>query len=98
MLDFDATDDRVHGQQVGRFYHGYYDAYCFLPLYVCGDRVPEVNLFFALYRNLMVISQFITPILWGGKKTERVGFEPTDGVNRQRFSRPPHSTTLPPLR
>ena len=34
----------------------------------------------------------------GVKKTERVGFEPTDGVNRQRFSRPPHSTTLPPLR
>ena len=40
ILDFDATDDRVHGQQVGRFYHGYYDAYCFLPLYVfCGDRL-----------------------------------------------------------
>ena len=40
ILDFDATDDRVHGQQVGRFYHGYYDHYCFLPLYVfCGDRL-----------------------------------------------------------
>jgi hypothetical protein len=40
VLDFDATDDRVHGQQVGRFYHGYYDHYCFLPLYVfCGDRL-----------------------------------------------------------
>ena len=40
VLDFDATDDRVHGQQQGRFYHGYYDAYCFLPLYVfCGDRL-----------------------------------------------------------
>ena len=40
VLDFDATDDRVHGQQEGRFYHGYYDAYCFLPLYVfCGDRL-----------------------------------------------------------
>jgi len=33
-----------------------------------------------------------------GQVAERVGFEPTVGVNRQRFSRPPHSTTLPPLR
>jgi len=34
ILDFDATDDAVHGQQEGRFFHGYYDHYCFLPLYV----------------------------------------------------------------
>ena len=40
VLDFDATDDRVHGQQIGRFFHGYYDHYCFLPLYVfCGDQL-----------------------------------------------------------
>ena len=40
VLDFDATDDRVHGGQEGRFFHGYYDHYCFLPLYVfCGDQV-----------------------------------------------------------
>jgi hypothetical protein len=40
ILDFDATDDPVHGQQEGRFFHGYYDSYCFLPLYVfCGDRL-----------------------------------------------------------
>ena len=40
VLDFDATDDRVHGQQEGRFFHGYYDHYCFLPLYVfCGDQL-----------------------------------------------------------
>ena len=40
VLDFDATDDRVHGDQEGRFFHGYYDHYCFLPLYVfCGDRL-----------------------------------------------------------
>jgi hypothetical protein len=39
-LDFDATDDPVHGAQEGRFFHGYYDAYCFLPLYVfCGDQL-----------------------------------------------------------
>lgn len=40
LLDFDATDDRVHGHQEGRFFHGYYDHYCFLPLYVfCGDEL-----------------------------------------------------------
>jgi len=39
VLDFDATDDPVHGQQEGRFFHGYYGGYCFLPLYVfCGER------------------------------------------------------------
>jgi hypothetical protein len=40
VLDFDATDDRVHGRQEGRFFHGYYDDYCFLPLYVfCGSQL-----------------------------------------------------------
>lgn len=38
VLDFDATDDPLHGQQEGRFYHGYYGSYCYLPLYCfCGD-------------------------------------------------------------
>lgn len=40
ILDFDATDDPVHGQQERRFFHGYYDHYCFLPLYVfCGSQL-----------------------------------------------------------
>ena len=40
VLDFDATDDPVHGQQEERFYHGYYRHYCFLPLYVfCGGHL-----------------------------------------------------------
>tara|TARA_R110002094_G_C4900805_1_gene210278 strand:- start:159 stop:1418 length:1260 start_codon:yes stop_codon:yes gene_type:complete len=39
-LDFDATDAPTHGRQEGRFFHGYYDHYCFLPLYVfCGDHL-----------------------------------------------------------
>ena len=38
VLDFDATDDVVHGRQQGRFFHGYYDHYCFLPLYVFCDK------------------------------------------------------------
>lgn len=40
ILDFDATDDPIHGQQEGRFFNGYYDCYCYLPLYVtCGDHL-----------------------------------------------------------
>lgn len=40
ILDFDATDDPVHGRQEGRFFHGYYDGYCFLPLYVfAGEQL-----------------------------------------------------------
>jgi hypothetical protein len=40
ILDFDATDTPVHGQQEKRFFHGYYDCHCFLPLYVfCGDQL-----------------------------------------------------------
>jgi hypothetical protein len=40
VLDFDATDDPVHGHRERRFFHGYYDTYCFLPLYVtCGDHL-----------------------------------------------------------
>lgn len=37
-IDLDATDDPLHGHQAGRFFHGYYDNYCYLPLYIfCGD-------------------------------------------------------------
>jgi len=40
ILDVDTTDLRLHGQQEGRFFHGYYDCYCYLPLYVfCGEQV-----------------------------------------------------------
>ena len=40
MLDLDATDDPLHGHQEGRFFHGYYDGYCYLPLYVfCGRHL-----------------------------------------------------------
>jgi Transposase DDE domain group 1 len=40
VLDFDATDDPLHGRQEGRFFHGYYDCYCYLPLYVfCGGHL-----------------------------------------------------------
>ena len=45
ILDLDATDDPLHGQQEGRFFHGYYDCYCYLPLYVfCGRHLLVAKL------------------------------------------------------
>src|ERR1700759_1362437 len=45
ILDLDATDDPLHGEQEGRFFHGYYDCYCYLPLYVfCGDQLLVAKL------------------------------------------------------
>ena len=45
VLDLDATDDPLHGRQEGRFFHGYYDCYCYLPLYVfCGDHLLAAKL------------------------------------------------------
>ena len=42
VLDVDATDDQLHGQQEGRFYHGYYRHYCYLPLYITCGRACAV--------------------------------------------------------
>jgi hypothetical protein len=45
VLDLDATDDPLHGRQEGRFFHGYYDSYCYLPLYVfCGSHLLAAKL------------------------------------------------------
>jgi Transposase DDE domain group 1 len=45
ILDLDATDDPLHGQQEGRFFHGYYAGYCYLPLYVfCGRHLLAAKL------------------------------------------------------
>lgn len=45
ILDFDATDNPLHGEQEGRFYHGYYRNYCYLPLYVfCGQNLLSATL------------------------------------------------------
>jgi len=44
-LDLDATDDPIHGHQEGRFFHGYYKGYCYLPLYIfCGDFLLAADL------------------------------------------------------
>src|SRR3954464_9259583 len=45
ILDLDATDDPIHGHQEGRFFHGYYDGYCYLPLYIfCGRHLLAAKL------------------------------------------------------
>src|SRR5438105_6092457 len=45
ILDLDATDDPLHGMQEGRFFHGYYDCYCYLPLYIfCGEFLLSAQL------------------------------------------------------
>jgi len=45
ILDLDATDDPLHGQQEGRFFHGYYGCYCYMPLYIfCGDFLLSAEL------------------------------------------------------
>jgi hypothetical protein len=45
VIDLDATDDPVHGEQEGRFFHGYYDCYCYLPLYIfCGRHLLAAKL------------------------------------------------------
>ena len=45
VLDLDATDDPLHGHQEGRFFHGYYDCYCYLPLYIfCGRKLLAAKL------------------------------------------------------
>jgi hypothetical protein len=45
ILDLDATDLPIHGHQEGRFFHGFYDHYCYLPLYIfCGDHLLVARL------------------------------------------------------
>jgi hypothetical protein len=45
ILDLDATDDPLHGDQEGKFFHGYYDCYCYLPLYIlCGRHLLAAKL------------------------------------------------------
>jgi hypothetical protein len=45
ILDLDATDDPLHGDPEGRFFHGYYDCYCYLPLYIfCGPHLLAAKL------------------------------------------------------
>lgn len=45
VIDLDPTDDPLHGNQEGKFFHGYYDGYCYLPLYIfCGEHLLSARL------------------------------------------------------
>jgi Transposase DDE domain group 1 len=67
ILDVDTTDLPLHGKQEGRFFHGYYDSYCYLPLYIfCGEqvlcaRLREAN-HDASYGSLQEIGRIVTQI------------------------------------
>jgi hypothetical protein len=67
ILDVDTTDLPLHGKQEGRFFHGYYDNYCYLPLYIfCGEqilcaRLREAN-HDASYGSLAEIQRIVTQI------------------------------------
>jgi hypothetical protein len=67
ILDVDTTDLPLHGQQEGRFFHGYYDSYCYLPLYIfCGEhvlcaRLREAN-HDAAFGSLREIRRIVAPI------------------------------------
>jgi len=75
ILDIDTTDLALHGQQEGRFFHGYYDQYCYLPLYIfCGEqilcaRLRESN-HDAAYRALVEIARIVKQVraAWPGVK------------------------------
>jgi len=65
ILDVDPTDLPLHGKQEGRFFHGYYDSYCYLPLYIfCGEhvlcaRLREAN-HDAAFGSLAEIARIVT--------------------------------------
>jgi hypothetical protein len=67
ILDVDTTDLPLHGKQEGRFFHGYYDNYCYLPLYIfCGEhvlcaRLREAN-HDAAFGSLQEIRRIVTQI------------------------------------
>jgi hypothetical protein len=67
VLDVDTTDLPLHGKQEGRFFHGYYDNYCYLPLYIfCGEhvlcaRLREAN-HDAAFGSLREIQRIVTQI------------------------------------
>jgi Transposase DDE domain group 1 len=70
ILDVDSTDVPLHGKQEGRFFHGYYDSYCYLPLYIfCGEhvlcaRLRESN-HDAAFGSLQEIRRIVTQIRAG---------------------------------
>ena len=64
ILDLDASDDPLHGKQEGRFFHGYYRSYCYLPLYVfCGNHLLLARLRSADHDPGAGVVEELTPLI-----------------------------------
>ncbi|GAC1334749.1 MAG: IS1380 family transposase [Isosphaeraceae bacterium] len=91
MLDFDATDDLVHGRQEKRFFHGYYDQYCFLPLYVfCGDELLVSYLrpsYIDASRHTRAVLKLLVEKLRAAWPTVRITIRGDSGFCRRRLMR-----------
>jgi Transposase DDE domain group 1 len=89
ILDFDATDDPVHGEQVGRHFSGYYDNYCFLPLYVfCGEQLLVAYLRSAKHDAALhaaAILKLLTKRLRQAWPNVRIVFRADSGFCRDRL-------------
>lgn len=87
VLDFDASDIQLHGQQEGRFFHGYYDGYCYLPLYVfCGDQLLAVRLQTAdadPSRNAVEVLERIVPKLRAEWPSVQIMLRADSGFSRE---------------
>jgi hypothetical protein len=89
ILDLDATDDPLHGDQEGRFFHGYYDCYCYLPLYVfCGRHLLAAKLrpsnIDASAGSLAEIARIVTQIRAAWPKT-RILLRADSGFAREEL-------------
>ena len=101
ILDLDATDDPLHGEQEGRFFHGYYDCYCYLPLYVfCGRhlltaklRPADIDAASGSVQEVARIVAQIPPALAAGAhsvaRRQRLRARGTDGLVRGEWCRLP---------
>ena len=89
ILDFDATDDPVHGEQVGRHFSGFYNGYCFLPLYVfCGEQLLVAYLRSAKHDAALhaaAILKLLTRRLRQAWPTVRLVFRGDSGFCRDRL-------------
>jgi hypothetical protein len=89
VLDFDATDDPVHGEQVGRHFSRYYDNYCFLPLYVfCGEQLLVAYLRSAKHDAALhaaAILKLLTKRLRQAWPNVRIVFRADSGFCRDRL-------------
>ncbi len=90
VLDVDATDLPLHGEQEGRFFHGYYDSYCYLPLYIfCGDQILCARL-------RQSYSGWRATNDCGGSSGRKCGRRPSSGVRQvSRRGCSPSSPTRP---